>query len=173
MTSAKQILDQLEDALGQSAHPTGLVEAIEATLVAGFNFEPIAAAERAETVAPAVAKMIAARNAQADDHGVHATLVIIGTTSNRVAGTCHVLPTDSPQMAAAKVGRLSHADLLNKIRSLTFSQFEQFGKRVLDELGAVEARVTPHGGDQGIDFFGTFSIGQLVALPAPFFETRA
>jgi hypothetical protein len=57
-----------------------------------------------------------------------------------------------------------------KMRALTFSEFETFGKRVLSELGAAFSHVTPHGNDQGIDFFGHFSLGQIQELPAPFFS---
>lgn len=169
MTTPKRILDQLELSLGPAASPISITSAIEVELVSHFAFEPISAG-RAEAIAPAVAKLIGVRNAEADDRGVHAILVIIGATFDRVAGACHILPTDDPHIAAAKAGRLSHSQLLTKIRSLTFAEFEQFGKRVLDELGALNARVTPHGGDQGIDFFGTFSLGQLHTLPAPFLK---
>ena len=48
------------------------------------------------------------------------------------------------------------------IQSLTFEQFEKFGRSVLRELGCTTAKVTPHAGDQGIDFYGCLSVGSLV-----------
>lgn len=168
MTTPRRIADRLEAALGSSAAPVRLVSAIEVELKGYFGLEAIAAAERAESSFESVAKLIGARNLHADSQGVSATLVVIGTTEDTVAGACHILPTDSEDVATAKSGRLHHAALLAKIRSLTFGEFEVFGKRVLKELGAADPRVTPHGGDQGIDFFGRFSLGQLHALPEPF-----
>jgi len=56
------------------------------------------------------------------------------------------------------------------MKALTFGQFEQFGAAVLKELGVKNLHITPHGNDQGIDFYGNFSFGQLVDAPAPFFR---
>jgi hypothetical protein len=158
----------LEAALGPSAAPVRLTSAIEVELIGHFGLAAITAAERAEAVQHAVVKLIAIRASEADSQGIGATLTVVGSTADQVAGACHVLPNDSPNVAAAKVGRLLHAPILAKLRSLTFSEFEIFGRRVLKELGAVSAHVTPHGGDQGIDFFGEFNLGQLHDLPRPF-----
>jgi len=168
MTTPKRVVDRLEEALGPGAVPVRLVSAIEVELVNHFGLNAIAAAERAESIVDPVAKLISSRNLEADDRGTSAILVVIGATADAVAGACHVLPTDDPNVANAKVGRLHHAALLAKLKSLTFAEFEIFGKRVLKELGADDPRVTPHGGDQGIDFFGRFSLGQLHSLPQPF-----
>jgi hypothetical protein len=53
---------------------------------------------------------------------------------------------------------------------LSFDDFEKFGARVLSEMGAKQTHITPHGGDQGIDFFGQLSLGQFHAIPAPFLK---
>lgn len=170
MITPKRILDRLEVALGPTAVPARLVTVIEVELVSHFGLETIRAAERAEAVRDAVVKLIGSRNVDADQKGISAILAVVGSTADYVVGVCHVMPGDDPLVAAAKAGRLHHAALLAKIRKLTFSEFEAFGKRVLGELGATNARVTPHGGDQGIDFFGEFSLGQLHLLPEPFLK---
>ncbi len=170
MTSAKRILDRLEEVLGVSATPVRLTSVIEVELNTYFGFDAIVAAERAETIRDAVTKLIAIRSLQADEQGISPTLVVIGSAADHVVGACHVLPTDDARIAAAKIARKHQAALLARIRSLTFSEFELFGKQVLKELGAKKSRVTPHGGDQGIDFFGEFSLGQLHALPLPFLK---
>jgi hypothetical protein len=38
--------------------------------------------------------------------------------------------------------------LLDAMRSLTFDEFEKFGAKVLQELGATKTHVTPHGNDR-------------------------
>lgn len=60
--------------------------------------------------------------------------------------------------------------LLGEMRSLTFQEFEQFGRKVLLELGATLAEVTPSSGDEGLDFFGELNVGQLQGHPPPFFK---
>lgn len=166
----KRVLDRLEAVLGASAPPSRLTTVIETELVAHFGLEAIRAAEKAEPLAMSVAKLIAQRSIEADDYGVAATLVIIGSTSDYIVGANHILPLDTPHVAAAKAGRSQHDSLLQSIRSLSADEFELFGKRILTELGASEAHVTRQSGDQGIDFYGKFSLGQLNALPAPFLK---
>jgi len=164
----QKIVERLEAALGADAQPTRLISAIEAELSTHFGLEAIKAAERAESVAASVAKLIETRSVKAALEGLSSTLVIVGTTSSAVAGSCWVSPHDTQEVASAKRGRLHNEAMLIKLRSLDFNEFEKFGKQVLFELGAVAPRVTPHAGDQGIDFFGSFSFGQLSTLPSQF-----
>jgi hypothetical protein len=51
------------------------------------------------------------------------------------------------------------------IQELSFGEFELFGACLLKELGATQVRVTPHSEDQGIDFFGNMSIGDVIGVP--------
>jgi len=169
MTPLK-ILLRLEETVGIDGRPRRLISALEVELHTFFGLPPLQAAERAEQVAPAVARLIDQRSHEAERSGVVATLVLIGAASDSVAGTCHVLPTDALPLSAVKEGRLNARDLLTAIQGLDYSQFERFGRRVLFELGATDARVTKHAGDQGIDFYGHLSVGALMALPTPFFR---
>ena len=67
----------------------------------------------------------------------------------------------------SKLNRISVSEIYNSIRNLTFSQFELFGRCVLRELGCHVSKVTPHAGDQGIDFYGELTVGSLLkANPA-------
>jgi len=45
-----------------------------------------------------------------------------------------------------------------------------FGSRILKELGAYHAHITPRSDDQGIDFYGILSLGSAFQLPSPFFQ---
>ncbi len=96
------------------------------------------------------------------------TLILLGSTLDNVAGCNYVLPADPSGVASAKRQRNYTGPLLTAIRSLTFAQFETFGARVLREIGATDAHITPHGGDQGIDFFGHLSLGRFHSIPPPF-----
>lgn len=166
----KQILERLEVSLGSGASPLRLSSAIEVELVNYFSLSAIEAAERAETMQNHVGKLISSRSFEAEKQGTNSVLTMIGTMADLVAGACFILPSDNAGVAAAKMGRFHHAALLGRIRALTFAQFETFGKLILKELGALKPRVTPHAGDQGIDFFGDFSLGQLHDLPKPFLK---
>lgn len=96
------------------------------------------------------------------------TLVLLGAQSDIVAGCCFVLPHDHVGISAAKRYRLQVGGLLDAIRNLTFNEFERFGARVLAEIGATYWQITPHSGDQGIDFYGRMSLGEYQGLPIPF-----
>jgi hypothetical protein len=112
--------------------------------------------------------MIAARAVVSERYGTVPTLVMLGSTTDIVAGCCYVFPDDVPAIVAAKRYRLQVEDLLEAIRGLTFSEFESFGARVLAEIGATFWHVTPHSGDQGIDFYGKLSLGEYQGIPIPF-----
>lgn len=170
MTGAKAVLERLEIVIGIDGAPHRLTEIIEGELRNHFGLVAIQASERAETLASAVARMIAERSTEAEDNGTVATLMLVGVASDSVAGSCHILPSDDGSVAAVKRNRMKVAELYNAIRSLTFAEFEKFGARVLAELGASFTRITPHSNDQGIDFYGRLSLGQFQGVPNPFMK---
>jgi hypothetical protein len=71
-------------------------------------------------------------------------------------------------VAAAKQHRVQANELLAAIRSLSYSEFEKFGARVLREIGVPNPHITPHRGGQGIDFYGRLSLGQFQIMKIPF-----
>lgn len=119
---------------------------------------------------PAVARLIGQKQLHGERTGTIFEIALLGSAGDTVAGSCFVQPSDAPAVAQAKNNRLSVADVLARIRGLTFAEFERFGAKVLRELGAHKTYVTPHSNDQGIDFYGTLSLGQLQDAPAPFFR---
>jgi hypothetical protein len=166
----KAIVDHLERVIGVDGVPITLKIVIERELTSAFGLSAIEAAEKAEQLSRPVAKIIEERSTISDQSGTSPILSVVGSVSEVVCGFCHVLASDPDSVATVKRRRRNIKVLLEKIRSLTFSQFETFGKKVLEELGAGGAKVTPHSSDQGIDFYGYFSIGQLNNLPPPFFK---
>jgi hypothetical protein len=163
-----KILELIESRLGIEAPPVRLQDAIELTLSVEFGLSSIDAAEKAEKLRGPVGRQIDIRARDAASAGIAPILVAIGSMADQICGSCHVLPDDPDIIIAAKGGRANIKSLLARIQSLSFAEFELFGKCVLAELGAHNARVTPHGGDQGIDFFGEFRFSGLQSLPYPF-----
>lgn len=160
----RDIVLELEVRIGISDGPMRLRKAIEEVLVSSFGLPAIQAAEKAETLEDAVRDLIAKR-AETEPFP---RLALIDSAEQIVAGYCHVLPSDDANVIAAKRSRINFGPLLQEIRGLTFQEFELFGACILRELGAKSPRVTPHSEDQGIDFYGTFSLGQNSFLPPPF-----
>ena len=169
MTPTK-LVDNLETAIGIDGAPRRVVEALEKGLGEQFGLPPIQAAERAESLTDPVRRVINEREQARHAEGTVATLTLVGSSHDTVVGSCFVLPLDSDEIASAKKSRLQHIPLLNAMQSMSFRQFEQFGACVLKELGAQNVTVTPHTGDQGIDFFGCLNIGELQGSPLPFFK---
>jgi len=170
MTKAREIVTRLEAVIGVDGAPVRLVSIIEIQLVEHFGLSAIEAAEKAEQCSSQVSRLIFKRLAESETAGTSPVLNIVGSTLDTVVGFCYVLPTDQSSIAGKKQQRIHIDTLLKKIKAITFSEFELFGKRILEELGAGQATVTPHGNDQGIDFFGQFSFGQLSDVPRPFLQ---
>jgi hypothetical protein len=164
----RRIVDRLELVVGVDGAPRSLTLAIEVELRAHFGLLAIQAVERAERVAPAVARIVADRAANSEQAGTLPILVLLGSTADFIAGCCYVLPLDTVVVAAAKQHRLQVGSLHDAMRALTFGEFEKFGARVLAEIGATFYHITPHSGDEGIDFYGHLNLGQYQAMPAPF-----
>lgn len=167
---AEAVVEKIEVMLGFSAPPAPLKATIYDVLVGHFALPAIQAAERSEKLLVSVGRVIAARALEHELAGTLPTLILVGTTEDIVCGSCHVFPHDSPNIATAKTNRPYVDDLLGAMRGLSFQEFEKFGAAVLRELGVKQPKITSHGNDQGIDFYGHFSMGQLEQAPAPFFK---
>ena len=166
----KDILDRLESQLGFNAPPTRLRNAIESVLVSAFGVPPIKAAELAESREKKIGELINKKQFECINDGILFTLCLVGVEADSVAGSCYILTSDSPEIVQAKTHRLNTSPLLARIKALTFQEFELFGSKLLRELGARKTHVTPHSNDQGIDFYGIVSFGELNATPLSFFK---
>lgn len=161
------LVEKLEAAVGLEGPPRSLRLALEISLTDDFGLPAIQAAERAERFVERVAVAIAQREASLSQAGVSPIIRLVGTTGDSVTGFCHALSGEDPAVILARVRRVQVDAIFARIRSLTFGEFELFGARFLRELGA-RAHVTPQSNDQGIDFYGEFSLGQLHQAPGPF-----
>lgn len=165
-----QVLARLEEAFWPDGEPLRLVDAIERELIHHFSTAPIVALEQAERLSVRISTLVNDRMVDCFDRGVIPRIILVGATSDVIAGGCRVFQEDAEPIANIKRNRQHSSLLLDEIRSLTFQEFEQFGRKILLELGATFAEVTPSSGDEGLDFFGELNIGQLHGHPPPFLK---
>jgi Restriction endonuclease len=163
----KAVLDRLEVTIGCAGSPRELRTAIETELHSFFGLPKIRAFEQAEGLEERVRSLILRSKESCDMIGTFSVLTISSRNNRTVLGSCCIEPDDSDPIKAAKRARLYKPELLNAIRTLTFAEFEKFGSKVLRELGASTVRVTPRSNDQGIDFYGILSIGEVANVPPP------
>ncbi len=168
MLRATQVSEHLEQTIGLDGAPRSLKNIIEQEMAAAFGLPAIKAAELAERQASSVAHLIRKRSSDFESRGLVYPLTLVGMALDQVCGACYVLPGDGDAIKAMKRQRLHTTKLHEVLRSLNFADFERFGARILHELGAKNARITPHAGDQGIDFYGQLSVGDLQGSPPPF-----
>ena len=164
-----EIVDSIAETVGLDGKPRPIKAAIENELIRS-GLPAISAAEQAEQRLSAVVNIVDRGERESAREGAVYPLRLIGISRDSVAGSCFVLPDDDEKTAVAKENRLMVGTIEEEIRSLNFSDFEIFGARVLRQLGATNTRVTPHAGDQGIDFYGEISLADIEKLPRGFFH---
>lgn len=164
----RQVVQRLETVIGLDGRPRRLLDTIEEQLAVHFGLPPIQAAEEAERLEVKVRRLIEENRLECEASGIVPTVVMSGDNERAVCGSCWIETFDGPDVRAAKQRRLQVDPIYRAIQDLSFSQFERFGACILRELGARCVRVTPHANDQGIDFYGTLSLGELGSVPAPF-----
>jgi hypothetical protein len=157
----KAIVDAIELRLGVTGAPVFLRDAIERELLeAGFS--AALAAEKVEVLKPKVNAEIDRRREVCEACGRLAILHVRDDFSEIVSGSCYIYNDDYEDVKNTKIARSLSGDLYDHIVGLSFDNFESFGRSVLREIGCAKARVTPRAGDQGIDFYGELSVGEII-----------
>jgi hypothetical protein len=85
-----------------------------------------------------------------------------------IQGSCFVEPRDPSEVKEQKLRRLSSMAYYGFLENLTPQNFEKACAGILGLLGVPEPVLTPYRGDQGIDFFGRMSFGDIT-WHGPFF----
>lgn len=165
----RDIVDRIAESVGLDGKPRPIKTAIEDELIRA-GMPAISAAEGAEQKLSAVKKIIDTEDRERTRLGETYGLRLLGTSRDSVSGSCFVLPDDDSAIAAAKENRIHVDRIESEIKNLNFSDFEKFGARVLQQMGAKNTKVTPHAGDQGIDFYGEISLADIEGLPVGFFH---
>jgi len=165
----REIVDRIAESVGLDGKPRLIKAAIEYELILA-GLPAILAAEGAEQKLSAVRNIIDDEDLKKTALGETYGLRILGTSRDSISGSCFVLPNDDPRTATAKENRLHVDNIESEIKNLTFSDFEKFGARVLQLMGARNPKVTPHAGDQGIDFYGEVTLAEVEDLPFGYFH---
>jgi hypothetical protein len=82
-------------------------------------------------------------------------------SSYKIQGACFIEPKDSPEVKSQKQRRLRWQDYYQHLRLISAESFELLCVRILALLGVPNPTLTPYRADQGIDFFGKMSVGDL------------
>jgi Restriction endonuclease len=95
-------------------------------------------------------------------------------SSYKIQGACFVEPRDTEEVKGQKRRRFYWVDYYEHLRTLNPESFEKLCARVLALLGVAQPHQTPYRKDQGIDFFGKMSVGDLTGHGPlyPIFESR-
>jgi hypothetical protein len=157
----KALVNAIEKLLGVIGQPKQLRDVIEQILLS-LGSDPARAAEESEAAWKHASKEIRRRMDVAEANGEVCIVHVRGDRGEVVFGSSFIFGDDAEQIRSAKENRVFVSGILNAIRSIEYSQFEVFGRCVLKELGCSPAKITPHAGDQGIDFYGQLSLGNLL-----------
>ncbi|MGN8152491.1 restriction endonuclease [Agrobacterium sp. 22094] len=162
----KAIVAAMEARFGLLGSPMQLRDAIERELL-DSGISAAAAAETVYTVRRKVVAEIKSRRDSRDELGEISILHLRGLDDEIVFGSSFIFGDDPDDIRESKFNRVFADEIYRAIKALTFAQFERFGRNILREMGASNATVTPHAGDQGIDFYGDISVGAIAgANPA-------
>jgi hypothetical protein len=82
-------------------------------------------------------------------------------SSYKIQGACFIEPRDPPEVEKQKRLRFRWHDYYQYLCQLNPDFFELLCARILTLIGVPKPHLTPYRADQGIDFFGKMSIGDL------------
>lgn len=136
-----------------------------------WNLDPI---EKAKAWTPSVEELLRSYWEESLQQGKQPRFAFNSSSSYMIQGVCFVEPRDTVDVREQKRKRLHWQDYYAVLRELDPRQFEVLCSRVLGLLGVPSPQLTPYQGDEGIDFYGRLSLGDLVGHGAifPIFETR-
>jgi hypothetical protein len=123
--------------------------------------------------APRVRKQLSEHWNKSIEHGKQPRFSFNSVSDYKIQGGCFVEPRDSPEVKQQKLRRLRWRDYYSCLRTLRPEVFEKVCACLLGLLGVPRPVLTPYRADQGIDFFGRMSMGDLTGHGPlfPVFET--
>jgi hypothetical protein len=161
--SPKLILRALEVRIGLSGEPRQLRDVLELEFLSRGH-SAASAAEQVDRVSAKVAAELLRHQAAKVEAGEIAILGLRDTAGQIVHGSSYIFGDDPDDVRSSKLNRTFAEQIRAHIVSLSYSQFEQFGRAVLKEIGCPDPKVTQHAGDQGIDFYGDISVGSIAGI---------
>jgi len=80
----------------------------------------------------------------------------------KIQGACFIEPIDSDDVKAQKSRRLWWKKYYTALRNIDSYHFERLSTKILNLIGVQKPKLTPYSSDQGIDFYGRISFGDLI-----------
>lgn len=121
---------------------------------------------QARTLARTWLKAFNARAVRIHNDAIRARTFLSFTFSpaseNHIQGSCYALPNDSDAVKADKRKRANALPMLEAVRDLSPRDFEFLCGLVLRCFGVDAPNVSQSAGDQGVDFYGHASFGELI-----------
>jgi hypothetical protein len=167
-TIAEIILSEL----ALDAPPEALEDAIS-RIVVRHNYG-LVPEEKAVLWAPEVKRRLMVHLDQSNAQGKQPRFAFNSVSEYKIQGACFLEPCDLPEVKEQKRLRLRWKDYYDYLRNVSPDVFEIICARLLSLLSVSEPVLTPYRADQGIDFFGKMSIGDLTGHGPlfPVFETE-
>jgi len=136
-----------------------------------WNCDPI---DKARAWSPTIEKLLQDHRDESLRQGRQPRFAFNSSSNYMVQGACFVEPCDSAEVKQQKAKRLYWQRYYGALRELEPREFEVLCSKVLGLLGVPSPQLTPYRADEGIDFYGRLSLGDLVGHGAtfPVFETR-
>jgi hypothetical protein len=167
-TVAEIILSELP----LDAPPEALEDVITRTVVDHPEWQYVPG-EKAALWAPKVKSYLSDHWKRSMEQGKQPRFSFNSVSDYKIQGGCFIEPCDSPEIKEQKRRRLRWRDYYDCLRGLDPEVFEKVCACILRLLGVADPVLTAYRADQGIDFFGRMSIGDLTGHGAlfPVFET--
>lgn len=97
------------------------------------------------------------------ENGRQPRIAFNSSSDYMIQGPCYIEPgIDSESIKEQKRQRLHWLNYYEALKDLTAREFEILCKRTLALLGVTDPYLTRYTGDEGIDFFGRLSLGDLL-----------
>lgn len=127
------------------------------------NISPDDAAELAEGLADGVLEELVAIEAEAASSGIACTFTFSSLGTHLIQGSAHSDPGLDARINGARRMRAASPYVQEYLNTLTPRQFEFLCRGVLHLLGCASPQVTSRSADQGLDFYGRLSVGDILS----------
>jgi hypothetical protein len=156
----KKIAEIIQFELFLDAPPEPLDELVYRVIInhPEWQFDPD---EKAKVLTPKIEKILSDSWKRSIGEGKQPRYSFNSVSSYKIQGACFIEPCDPPEIKDQKRRRLHWKDYYEHLKKLSPEEFEILCAKVLALLGVPKPYITPYRIDQGIDFYGKISIGDL------------
>ena len=124
------------------------------------------ALEVAERLSNRCKDRVRRRLEESQEDGHFLVYVFNSSSDDYIQGSCYIEPQDDSILVESKIRRANTYKILEEFKSLTPNGFESLCKNALALLSVKNPILTQASADQGVDFFGQASFGELIQSSA-------